>query len=119
MKRNTYEHNQLKEQVFIRDNFTCLKCGKILKKGMFKAYGEMRTNLIADHIIPLAMDGTNTLDNMQTLCIDCAKKKDSHDKHEINLWKSKKARMFKTEEPKLEKIEEKKEVVENEKTKTM
>ena len=60
--------------VFIRDNFTCQKCG----------YHEMLperpwlpdlSNLECDHIIPLARGGETSIDNLQTLCKACNRKK--------------------------------------------
>jgi len=59
---------------FIRDNFTCQKCG----------YHQMRedrpwlpdiSNLEADHIIPLAKGGETEMSNLQTLCRECNRKK--------------------------------------------
>lgn len=57
-----------KEQVFIRDNYTCLCCGKFKMKGK-------RVNLEIDHIIPLKFGGQTTIDNSQTLCSVCNKVK--------------------------------------------
>ena len=50
--------NLLREQVFIRDNNSCLKCDAV-------------NNLSIDHIVPLAKGGTNEIDNLQTLCGKC------------------------------------------------
>jgi hypothetical protein len=43
-------------------DFTCLKCGK-------------KPANSPDHVIPLSKGGTNTLDNLQLLCLSCNKSK--------------------------------------------
>jgi len=59
---------------FIRDNFTCQQCG-------FHQMMEDRpwlpdlSNLECDHIIPLARGGETSMDNLQTLCKKCNRKK--------------------------------------------
>jgi len=85
--RNSYQQKLLKEASFKRDNFTCIKCNHKGKKGYYEYYGGVFIDLVADHIIPRAMGGEDTLDNMQTLCIQCALKKDREDKHKINIFK--------------------------------
>jgi hypothetical protein len=50
-----------KKQVFARDNFTCLCCGKFRMKGK-------RIKLEVDHILPFKFGGQATIDNSQTLC---------------------------------------------------
>jgi len=54
--------DEIKRQVFARDNFTCLCCGKEQRKGVC---------LNADHIQPVSMGGTNAVTNLQTLCQHC------------------------------------------------
>ena len=54
--------SEIKYQVFARDNFTCLCCGKAQRKGV---------SLNADHIRPVAMGGNNTISNLQSLCKQC------------------------------------------------
>jgi len=54
--------DEIKRQVFARDNFTCLCCGKVQRKGV---------PLNADHIRPIAMGGNNAISNLQTLCKQC------------------------------------------------
>lgn len=44
---------------------TCLKCGKKPAKSV-------------DHVKPLSKGGTNTLDNLQLLCLNCNKAKGAH-----------------------------------------
>ncbi|MCL1794591.1 MAG: DEAD/DEAH box helicase family protein [Oscillospiraceae bacterium] len=55
---------ELRRQVFIRDNYTCLCCGKIQSRG---------SKFQADHIIPVSMSGKNDISNLQTLCSVCNK----------------------------------------------
>lgn len=59
---------------FIRDNFTCQKCG-------YHQMTEDRpwlpdiSKLECDHIIPLARGGETRMDNLQTLCRECNRRK--------------------------------------------
>jgi len=95
----------LRNKVLKRDNFTCVKCGDDRKKveviikdkrttnwlevinnptKKFKyEYFErkqIRTNLIADHIISIALGGDEwDLGNNQTLCLKCDKIKTKED----------------------------------------
>ena len=50
----------LREKVYRRDNYTCLKC---------KCTD--RSKLTCDHIQPRAFGGKNTYTNLQTLCERC------------------------------------------------
>jgi len=52
-----------RHDVFKRDRYRCAICGKSSKEDDIK--------LEVDHIIPVAEGGTDDLDNLQTLCIDC------------------------------------------------
>ncbi len=54
--------DEIKRQVFARDGFTCLCCGKPQRTGV---------TLNADHIQPVAMGGKNSVSNLQTLCKHC------------------------------------------------
>ncbi|MDR0248239.1 MAG: HNH endonuclease [Oscillospiraceae bacterium] len=54
--------DEIKRQVFVRDNYVCLCCGKAQRKGV---------PLNADHIRPIAMGGNNAVSNLQTLCKQC------------------------------------------------
>jgi len=51
-----------KEEIFKRDNYKCVNCGRGRKDGI---------ELCADHILPKDKGGTNTVDNGQTLCMEC------------------------------------------------
>ncbi|MEN9373750.1 MAG: hypothetical protein RIR79_1302 [Pseudomonadota bacterium] len=53
-----------KEQVFIRDRYTCLCCGKTKTQ-------DTRARFEVDHIIPFKFGGQTTIDNSQTLCSIC------------------------------------------------
>lgn len=52
----------LKDIVFERDGYSCQLCGKSLQQG---------AQLCIDHIVPWSLGGTNDLDNLQTLCVQC------------------------------------------------
>ena len=54
-KRDPIE-SRLRHEVFKRDSYKCLECGKTNKK----------TTLHVDHIVPVAQNGTDELDNLQT-----------------------------------------------------
>jgi 5-methylcytosine-specific restriction endonuclease McrA len=53
------EWNQLRLAVFERDNFSCVYCG---------AHG---VPLHCDHVHPLALGGTNIIENLATACAAC------------------------------------------------
>lgn len=81
--RNSGIQNKLREGCFKRDKFTCVKCGLNGKKGWYEVYGGISINLIADHIIPKALDGKDILKNMQTLCLKCNRIKNAKDQGDI------------------------------------
>ncbi len=58
----------VRNYVYQRDNCRCRSCGK----------REWETRLSIDHIIPLALGGSNDLSNLQTLCLDCNQRKKHH-----------------------------------------
>jgi 5-methylcytosine-specific restriction endonuclease McrA len=70
-------------EIFKRDNGTCAKCGKqFLRPGHTSTWKvddgcnmvPDESKLIADHIIPIALDGEMwDTKNIQTLCIECNK----------------------------------------------
>jgi len=53
--------SRLRHEVFKRDGFKCVECGKTNKE----------TTLHVDHITPISQKGTDELDNLQTLCQAC------------------------------------------------
>jgi 5-methylcytosine-specific restriction endonuclease McrA len=54
----------LRIKVLSRDKFRCVFCGK-------SPATDIGTQLHIDHIIPFSKGGTNTIDNLQTLCEKC------------------------------------------------
>lgn len=58
---------ELRMKAIKRDDYTCRKCGKRDRN---------TSALVGDHIVPIAIGGEEfDIDNVQTLCIDCDKKK--------------------------------------------
>ncbi|MCM8801266.1 MAG: HNH endonuclease [Candidatus Omnitrophica bacterium] len=53
---------EIKEQALRRDNYRCVWCGR---------GEEDNVELCVDHRVPLDRGGTNTLNNAQTLCMQC------------------------------------------------
>jgi nitrate reductase cytochrome c-type subunit len=51
-------------KVLSRDNFRCVFCGK-------SPATDLGTRLHIDHITPFSKGGSNTLENLQTLCLQC------------------------------------------------
>ena len=51
-------------EVLKRDNYVCKKCGKSPGK-------DKNVELEIDHIVPVAKNGPNDVDNLQTLCREC------------------------------------------------
>lgn len=54
--------DEVKKYVWMRDGGRCLGCGSSV-------------NLQFDHIIPVAMGGSSTAENLQLLCSDCNRRK--------------------------------------------
>ena len=52
---------EIKEEIFRRDNYQCVVCGRRRKDGV---------ELCADHIKSKDLGGSNTVDNGQTLCTE-------------------------------------------------
>lgn len=70
--------SKVRIKAFKRDNYTCQYCGKKFEP----PYGA--NQLIADHIVPIAVGGEEfDINNVQTLCIDCNKIKTKRDAQRI------------------------------------
>jgi 5-methylcytosine-specific restriction endonuclease McrA len=54
---------RLRFEVFKRDNFTCIYCGRNVKDDKIK--------LNCDHIIPKTKNGKDVLNNLVTSCFEC------------------------------------------------
>jgi hypothetical protein len=57
--------NKLKHEVWRRDGFRCAYCGR----------GIDEVELEVDHIRPVVQGGSNAASNLQTLCVDCNRRK--------------------------------------------
>ncbi|MGL5796238.1 MAG: HNH endonuclease [Waterburya sp.] len=60
-KNSRHIPKTIRVDVLRRDNYRCVFCGISAKKA----------ELQIDHIIPFSQGGSNTIDNLQTLCSDC------------------------------------------------
>lgn len=71
---------KVRQNVFMRDNYTCQICGATVKDG---------AKLELDHIIPVSKGGTNDEDNLQVLCQQCNREKHNRTdlKHDENKLK--------------------------------
>ena len=52
----------IRHEVFVRDNFTCVECGKSKNDGVI---------LHVDHLISVSKGGTDEMKNLRTLCDSC------------------------------------------------
>lgn len=68
-RRSQWEarRRRLAPQVFARDGHRCCSCGR--------RPDDDDVDLTVDHVIPLASDGSDDLDNLQTLCRSCNSRK--------------------------------------------
>ena len=53
---------ELRDEITLRDNFTCQKCGKYMPDGV---------GLHIDHIVPISRGGKSVASNLQVLCSKC------------------------------------------------
>jgi len=54
----------MRREIFMRDNFTCVDCGRSPRTGD-------GVILHTDHIIPVSKGGRCDMENLQTLCSKC------------------------------------------------
>lgn len=66
---------QLREEITIRDNYTCQICGKYMPDGV---------GLQIDHIIPISKGGKSIPSNLQVLCSKCNGKKSNKTNNEAH-----------------------------------
>ena len=65
-KQRSLMTKELRDQIAIRDNYTCQICGKYMPDGV---------GLHIDHIIPVSKGGKSIPSNLQVLCSKCNGKK--------------------------------------------
>ena len=92
LKYRTPAQRALRVHVFHMDNFTCRMCGAqaVNVPEDYDGDGVPFTNtrcssgwpdmLIVDHILTLKAGGTSRVENLQTLCDTCNKRKTKHDR---------------------------------------
>ena len=77
--RNDAERAKLtkpfRDWIFFRDDHTCQRCGVRLPA----------SELECDHIVPLALDGETSPENLQTLCLKCHQIKTKEDLGKMSL----------------------------------
>lgn len=62
-KSNRYiARKEVRDRIFSRDCYSCTNCGS-------------KENLSIDHIVPIRLGGSDSDDNLQTLCVSCNSKK--------------------------------------------
>ncbi len=66
-----------------RDNFTCTSCGK--SPALFPELQIDAVRLEIDHINPHSKWGSDNLDNLQTLCMQCNRGKWNHESLNITI----------------------------------
>jgi 5-methylcytosine-specific restriction endonuclease McrA len=69
-RSDRYISQEVVQAVFKRDHYRCVKCGAL----------KDTTKLVLHHVVPYRHSGSNTKDNLITLCEHCHKKEHS------NMW---------------------------------
>ena len=85
-------HAALRATVYRRDGFSCRRCGAKAKDvpeaydGRFTLWTDTLTGvgsqdvLVVDHVLTLRAGGRNVIENFQTLCETCNRRKTKEDK---------------------------------------
>jgi len=92
----SYSWQDFRIKIFYRDNSTCKICNKrFVKKGIILPEVPNESQLIADHIIPIELNGEMwDINNIQTLCIDCNKIKTKEDMGHIAVHRQRFKKKF-------------------------
>lgn len=85
LEKKTVFWQNLRKEVFVRDKWSCVKCGYKPTKQTYECkIIPDDSALIGDHIIPIALGGNEwDKDNIQTLCLKCDKIKTKKDQGDI------------------------------------
>ncbi len=76
VKINNFKRINLnKDNIYIRDSYTCAYCGKRFPKKM----------LSLDHIVPSSLGGGKSWDNLVTACFDCNNRKGNRTPEQAGL----------------------------------
>jgi len=75
--------DKIRLQVLKRDNFTCRSCGK--SPALYPEIQIDVVNLEIDHFKPHSKGGSNSLDNLHTLCMQCNRGKGNDESLNITI----------------------------------
>ena len=65
LKRGSKAYKDLQKAVLERDNYTCQECGKSVWHPILRSYAPPH------HKIKLSQCGSDTLENMEAICMNC------------------------------------------------